>query len=385
MAEKKIERKCKNNVVLKPSCTSISIQGGRSKNEDTADYKPLDNKTWGRIIFCMVADGHGGVSVSKLLKKEVLPHFTKYFEEYNKGVKKRSIAELDNIMLKSLKNTNTDLQALCKKQDITGGSTLVGVFAFIHQKRVYVLNVGDSRFMMFETKSGEIIGSLRRKIDLEDMQNKVFNQVQPTVTALHKVLGKIRIKDKCPHDLQKMDGVANTWNEDYIHYLQMNNDTPDQRGLREYRLFLNNKETNPTNAMQFVGNRTNDDELVIGNRQLPSTTRAFGDIGMTLHMGEVYMADIPVDRETAIFVGCDGFEESIKLIDIPKYLATPKKQFNMLLSADHKFVSMYTQYKDWFIHQKIGHFPKSGIQAELNWLMTCIQKVGHSHLPSKRD
>lgn len=60
-------------------------------------------------------------------------------------MKNTNIETLDEIMIDSLRNTNRDLQASCVKQDVTGGSTLVGVFAFIRYKRIYVLNVGDSR------------------------------------------------------------------------------------------------------------------------------------------------------------------------------------------------------------------------------------------------
>eukprot|EP00492_Amphilonche_elongata_P002466 TRINITY_DN2716_c0_g1_i1.p1 TRINITY_DN2716_c0_g1~~TRINITY_DN2716_c0_g1_i1.p1 ORF type:complete len:99 (+),score=34.97 TRINITY_DN2716_c0_g1_i1:63-359(+) len=76
--------------------------------------------------------------------------------------------------------------------------------------------------------------------------------------------------------------------------------------------------------------------LLLGRGRLPSTTRAFGDIGMTLHMGEIYIAEIPADVETAIFVGCDGFEESIRVDHIPRYLANPRDMLRHLLSSDHK-------------------------------------------------
>ena len=40
---------------------------------------------------------------------------------------------------------------------------------------------------------------------------------------------------------------------------------------------------------------------------------------------------------------------------------------------------------DWFVHQRIGHFPKSSIVAQLTWLLRCVNLVGHSHLPTQRD
>lgn len=165
----------------------------------------------------------------------------------------------------------------------------------------------------------------------------------------------------------------------------MEKDVPDGRGKREWVLFLNNKETNAKQALEFVHERQNDSELVISRRQLPSTTRAFGDIGMTLHMGEIYIADIPTDREVAVFVGCDGFEESLEYKLIPKYLVAPEGEVHNLLSEDHKFRAMYNEYQDWFIHQRIGHFPDQGILSELTWLLRCVNLVGHSHLPTQRD
>lgn len=160
---------------------------------------------------------------------------------------------------------------------------------------------------------------------------------------------------------------------------------PTGRGIREWKLFLNNPETNVNNSLEYVQNRANDDELVIGNRQLPSTTRAFGDFHMTLHLGEIYFCTIPTDRNVALFCGCDGFEESVDRDLIPKYLCDPKGALGNLLSEDHKFVKMYNNYKDWFLHQKIGHLPEEGVVNQLNWLQRCVQYVGHSHLPSQRD
>jgi len=375
----------KEGVILEPNCTQVSIQGGRSKNEDTAEYQRIEDPDWGSLIFAMVADGHGGAAVSKMLKRETWNIFSTHFKSQN--ISEKSIPVLDKLMANTLQHMNVKLQNTCRSRNLSGGSTLVGVFAFLTQNRVFVLNVGDSRFLMFETKTGDVVKSMHRIIDTEDGKDTPYPIPQPTRTNLHKVLGKIKIKRNIPLPLKNLESKPNTWNREIYDkgYVSMLNETEDYRGLREWMLFLSNKETNPSNALQFVNHRPSDEELVFGHRQLPSTTRAFGDAGMTLHNGEIYICSIPTDREVAMFIGCDGFEESINVSLIPKYLAYPKQQLVHLLSPDHKFVTMYHSYTEWFKQQKIGDFPKKGIVSQLNWLLKCVQQVGHSHLPSNRD
>jgi len=384
-SDQKLVNARKEGITLEPNCTQVSIQGGRSKNEDTAEYQRIEDPDWGLLIFAMVADGHGGAGVSKMLKRETWSLFSTHFK--SQKITEKTIPVLDQLMINSLKHMNVKLQNICRSRNLTGGSTLVGVFAFLTLNRVYVLNVGDSRFLMFETKTGDIIKSTHRIIDTEDGKDTPYPNLHPTQTYLHKVLGKIKIKRNVPLPLKNLESKPGTWDREIYDkgFVSMLNDTPDCRGLREWMLFLSNKETNSSNALEFVNHRPSDEELVFGHRQLPSTTRAFGDAGMTLHNGEIYICSIPTDREVAMFIGCDGFEESINVSLIPKYLSNPKKQLAGLLSPDHKFVSMYHSYTEWFKQQKIGDFPKNGIVSQLNWLLKCVQMVGHSHLPSNRD
>jgi len=376
-----------DNITFNTHCTSVSIQGGRTKNEDTADYNTMEDDAFGKIVFCMVADGHGGAAVSKMLKRETQPAFLRHFAEGKERINSFGPEDLDDVMTSTLENMNIELQGYCSQRNLSGGSTLVAVFNFERYRRCYVLNVGDSRCMLMDTATGEIINSTSRIIDLEDGRTTDYlDAPHPTCTHLHKVLGKIKIQRDRREELKSLAGKPGTWDPEFVKVVKMINDTPDLRGIREWQLFLNNTETNATQALEFVNNRKNDDELVIGTRQLPSTTRAFGDLGMTLHKGEIYICSIPTDRETAVFVGCDGFEESISWQQIPRYLATPQEQLTRLLSDDHKFVVMYRQYKEWFHAQRIGAFPRTkDIADELKWLLRCINLVGHSHLPSARD
>lgn len=392
MIEKKksdtLRKRQEHNVSISSSCTSVSIQGGRSKNEDTADYQTLSNEKWGDIAFCMVADGHGGAAVSKMLKRETLSRYEEHFEAHDSETMATNIENLDQIMVSVIKKMNLDLQGYTVERNLAGGSTLVAVFGFLEFHRLYVLNVGDSRFIMFETKTGEIVHTVSRIIDFEDNLERLYpeDDLHQTCSHLHKVLGRIRIADAdARSELKKKESQPGQWTAALGDYVEMENDTPDGRGKREWILFLDNKETNSKQAFEFVHERQNDSELVISRRQLPSTTRAFGDIGMTMHMGEFYICDIPTDREVAVFVGCDGFEESINYKLIPKYLVDPEGQVRNLLGDDHKFRAMYEQYQDWFIHQRIGHFPPAGILGQLTWLLRCVNLVGHSHLPTQRD
>jgi len=388
---KEMDHEDGGDVTFETHCTSVSIQGGRSKNEDTADYSTYEDDQFGKVIFCMVADGHGGAAVSKMLKRECQPSFSKFFDEQKSGLpdSERTVEELDECMVVTLRNMNEELQGYCSNRNLSGGSTLVSVFNFLRYRRFYVLNVGDSRCLMLNTSDGSIIQSVSRIVDLEDGRDSSFppNALHETKTHIHKVLGKIKITDRDQRErLRSLEGNTGTWDPKFVEYVRMIDDNAEGRGIREWSLFLSNSETNPNSALEFVNNRASDEELVIGTRQLPSTTRAFGDIGMTLHMGEIYVCDIPKDVETAIFVGCDGFEESIRVDHIPRYLANPRDMLRHLLSSDHKFVKMYRQYKDWFLHQRIGAFPSDGnIKSELAWLLRCVNLVGHSHLPSQRD
>ena len=81
---KEMDHEDGGDVTFETHCTSVSIQGGRSKNEDTADYATYEDDQFGKVIFCMVADGHGGAAVSKMLKRECQPSFSKFFDEQKK-------------------------------------------------------------------------------------------------------------------------------------------------------------------------------------------------------------------------------------------------------------------------------------------------------------
>merc|ERR1719219_2301324 len=187
-------------VLFETHCTSVSIQGGRSKNEDTADYATYEDDQFGKVIFCMVADGHGGAAVSKMLKRECQPSFNKFFKESKDGLpdSERTIQELDACMVATLRNMNEELQGYCSNRGLSGGSTLVSVFNFLRYRRFYVLNVGDSRCLMLNTSNGSIIQSVNRIVDLEDGRDQSFppNARHETKTCIHKVLGKIKITDR---------------------------------------------------------------------------------------------------------------------------------------------------------------------------------------------
>merc|ERR1712031_150498 len=99
---------------------------------------------------------------------------------------------------------------------LSGGSTLVANFAFLDFYKNYVLNVGDSRFIMFDTDTGEIVHTLEKVIDLEDglVTDYPANDPAETASHLHKVLGKLKVKNpQHARELKQLKGQRGSWDE----------------------------------------------------------------------------------------------------------------------------------------------------------------------------
>jgi len=360
--------------------------------EDKATCKTFDDKKWGRGLISMVADGHAGSDVSTMLKNNVLKKFSRHFRNQNHESISINLKNLDHIMISVIRNINLDLQKDIVEKDLQGGSTLVTVFAFLDYQRLYILNVGDSRFMMFETETGNIVHTVSRIIDLQDGMDRFFSEEpHPSCTELHKVLGKIKIANRDPKlkkQLKEKESQPGQWSRDFLSHVKMENETIENRGIREWALFLENEETNPDRSLKLVHHRRGDkNTLVIGKNGRLGITRCFGDIGIAMHLGEIYIADIPTDREVAFLLCSDGLEESIDHQLMTKYICHPENEIQNLFFQDHQFRKMSEEYKKFFIKKDIGEFPENeDILAQINWFERCLEIIGESHLPNgKRD
>jgi len=373
---------------LTANAKAIACQFCPNYMEDRAKTETLMDEKWGPILISFVADGHGGKGVSSMIKKNIIRLYEQHFENQNHTSMGANIETLDHIMISVLRNVTVDLQKEVEEQELRDGSTLVAVFAFLNFQRLYVLNCGDSRFMMFETETGNIINTVSRIIDLEDGFDRKFSveDQHPSCTESHNVLGKIRPhKDasaSVSNELMTRRGKAGEWSHEFLKDFNMDNDTKELRGIREWGLWLDNEETNPEQCLKFIHRRKGDGIFVIGKRGRLNITRAFGDIGYAMHRGEIYIADIPMDREVSFLLCSDGLEECIHYTEIPKFICNPEDGLKNLFSKDHKFRQMCDQYKEFFIQKGIGLCPEDGnLVEEIDWYQRAIEIIGESHLP----
>jgi len=367
----------------------VAEQGCPSYMEDRACSKTLTDEKWGSVVVSFVADGHGGNEVSSLLKKSVIKKFKEHFQKQNHPSMCANIENLDHIMISVIRDMNIDLQKKIVKKELQCGSTLVATFAFLDLQRLFVFNCGDSRFMMFETESGKMVNTVSRIIDLQDGLDRSFEieNLHPCCTHLHKVLGKVKfrkgIDTKTKTKVIKEKNKPGSWSVDYFNSVEMINDTKEGRGIREWALWLDNEETNPNRCLQFIHHRKPDEVLVIGREGRLNITRAFGDITYAMHMGEIYIASIPTDREVAFLLCSDGIEDGVDYKKIGKFLFNPEEALHtMLFSPDHAFRKMCDEYNDFFIDEKMGLFPEGDdLVKQLDWFQGVVQTIGLTHLP----
>lgn len=377
-------------LTLNVNATAIASQGTPQYMEDMVKVKTFNDKKWGNLNLSMVADGHSGDKVSTMLKKNVFGYYQKHFALLDNESMDATLENLDQIMIPVIRNMNFDLQKEIEEKEIPGGSTLVAVFTFVDFQRLYILNVGDSRFMMFESESGNLVHTVSRIVDLEDGLERSFDSknLQPCCTTLQIIRGTIEVRQKdCNSEIRqrviRCKDKPGTWSMDFLQHMCMKNDTPDRYGIREWALWLENQETNPKRALQVVGyGQRKDKLLVVGKKGKLNITRAFGDIGLAMHMGEIYVASIPANKEVAFLLCSDGLEESIDCENIRKFLCHPKSSIQNLLPKDNPIRIMSNNHKGFFKSKGIGLYPEGeDVLQKINWIERFLEKMGKSHLP----
>jgi hypothetical protein len=149
-------------------------------------------------------------------------------------------------------------------------------------------------------------------------------------------------------------------------------------------LWANNSETNPEG--KFIVPNDNYGKWTFDPHGL-QPSRAFGDKGSALHMGEIYVCDLPTDVETWLVLTSDGIEEAIDISQIPYYLLDPRCQLKDILD-DHRVIADFAQYRDWFARELgVYQLPSTkSIPLQLGWLETVYEGYEKKdHFPSKRD
>jgi len=270
------------------------------------------------------------------------------------------------------------------------GSTCVAAFTFKRFNKLFTFCLGDSRFMLFETKYGKLVHGLTRLVDLADGSSTVFTSPQPCKNFLHQCLGPIaKIQN---YESDSSDGISSYGRYSKYSYYEPKQRLKDQyymvndptgRGFREYELWSNNKETNPEG--KFIIPNDNYGKWTFDASGL-QPSRALGDKGSALHMGEIYICDLPTDQETWLVLISDGIEEAINISEIPYYVLEPKTQLKDILD-DHRAVNDFVNYRNWFATQlDIHELPLTkDIEKQLAWLETVYEFYERiEHFPSKR-
>lgn len=273
------------------------------------------------------------------------------------------------------------------------GSTLVATFTFTNYHKVFALCVGDSRFMVFEAGHGQLVKGLKKIVDLADGDVQRFDNFEPCTNFLHKCNGRIvphekkgdpSVAENCvpiirensnPHGFRPLTHLSKD-----LYYME--ND-PSGRGFREYELWANSTDTNPDGT--FIVPTYDYDRWTFDPDGL-EPSRSFGDKGCAIHMGEIYICDLPSDCESWLLLASDGIEESIDVEQIPYYLLQPLTQLKYILD-DHRVVQDFFRHRDWFAKEVgVKSLPEKRILDKLKWLEHIYDAYEVKDLfPSKRD
>ncbi|CAF3727567.1 unnamed protein product [Rotaria sp. Silwood1] len=134
-----------------------SMQGWRKSNEDChKDLMPLDNYLWNNWAFFSIFDGHNGIetaiNAAHLLHKFILKSF--YENQYDIDTD-TDTDQFNNIIINTFIQLDKNLRDIVK--DDSGS---VCITALISPKKIYLINVGDSRGIII-SKDGEVLASTK--------------------------------------------------------------------------------------------------------------------------------------------------------------------------------------------------------------------------------
>ena len=109
----------------------------RSNNEDACYVLKRDK------VF-IVADGVGGNNSGELASKTCVDEIASYVECSNLQ-QMTTVEEIENFFCKCIKDVNFKILELSQRHEENWGMATTVVMAYLHDGRLYILNVGDSR------------------------------------------------------------------------------------------------------------------------------------------------------------------------------------------------------------------------------------------------
>ena len=129
--------------IIKGYAYNSSMGNIRDYNEDTitATKIILEGQNDKNTFFFAIYDGHGGNGCSLYLK-EKLHH---YIKNFSKDSIKEAINTVEQKFLKE--------EALDEKGELKDPSGSCGIMALIHQNKLIIANVGDSRLILYKKSS----------------------------------------------------------------------------------------------------------------------------------------------------------------------------------------------------------------------------------------
>jgi len=157
---------------------SLSLKGKRDENQDSILVKGFDNNDW----LLVVADGMGGGAMgAKLSLKavDILQTTITKPLEYPLIILKSLLFEINKELHAILESNN-------KKQK--GGTTLVVAYYKASSKRVFYINIGDSRVWLFRDKRVVNLSIDQNRYQTKKLQNQEATKDDKRI--VNAVLGK---------------------------------------------------------------------------------------------------------------------------------------------------------------------------------------------------
>ncbi|CAF1220070.1 unnamed protein product [Rotaria sp. Silwood1] len=130
-----------------------TMQGWRKSNEDYhKELMPFDNHLWKHWAYFAIFDGHNGIETAKnaanLLDKYLLESFNEVKSDIDTEI-------FNNIIKNTFIQLDKNLSGIVKD-----GSGSVCIASLIGPKKVYLINVGDSRGIII-SKDGQVLLSTK--------------------------------------------------------------------------------------------------------------------------------------------------------------------------------------------------------------------------------
>jgi len=131
--------------------------------EDTCTITTLDLGMSGKAYYNAVYDGHGGTTVSSVLKQVLYKFIEKNLKNIdlqNEDLVKQKIIDCFSLVNKCL-----------QEQNVTDGSTATILIYFEKTNQVYLINLGDSRTVLWDGE--QIISTVDHKPNLPEERARI--------------------------------------------------------------------------------------------------------------------------------------------------------------------------------------------------------------------